>query len=123
MYAGRDRRAGADPTLFADTRMPYTEALMRLDPELADPSHTRLPAIDGPPARPHPPARRAAAFAPRCPYAQDKCREDGAAARAPPATPGHLLRLLVPASGTARGRRGPAGRTGARVPAGTALAT
>ena len=73
--------------------MPYTEALLRSMPRLSNPSHTRLPAIEGrPPDLLHPPA--GCPFSPRCPYAQDKCHVDKpplveAAARA-------QLRLLVP---------------------------
>ena len=74
--------------------MPYTEALLNSTPRIANPSHTRLTAIDGrPPDLLHPPA--GCPFSPRCPYAQDKCHKEK-----PPlveADPGPQLRLLVPA--------------------------
>jgi oligopeptide/dipeptide ABC transporter ATP-binding protein len=55
--------------------MPYTQALMDSIPRLADPSGTRLHAIAGrPPDLIHPP--KGCRFAPRCPYVQDKCREN-----------------------------------------------
>jgi peptide/nickel transport system ATP-binding protein len=60
--------------LFSDTKMPYTRALMDSIPRLADPSGARLDAIAGrPPDLVNPPT--GCRFAPRCPYAQDKCRE------------------------------------------------
>jgi oligopeptide/dipeptide ABC transporter ATP-binding protein len=73
MYAGRVVERAPSATLFRDTRMPYTQALMDSIPRLADASGTRLPAIAGrPPDLIHPPD--GCRFAPRCPYAQDKCR-------------------------------------------------
>jgi oligopeptide/dipeptide ABC transporter ATP-binding protein len=82
------------PTLFANVRMPYTEALLASIPARDAPSHTRLRALGGrPPSLIDPPA--GCRFAPRCPYAQDKCREE-----MPPLieaeTPGHLYRCWFP---------------------------
>mgnify|MGYP003339416469 CR=1 FL=1 len=74
MYAGRIVERAPTRTLFADTKMPYTRALMDSIPKLADPSGTRLTAIGGrPPDLINPPA--GCRFAPRCAYARDKCRE------------------------------------------------
>ncbi len=74
MYAGRVVEQAPTRTLFRDTRMPYTRALMDSIPRLSDPSGVRLHAIAGrPPDLIHPPA--GCRFAPRCPYVQDKCRE------------------------------------------------
>lgn len=74
MYAGRIVEQAPTRTLFSDTHMPYTRALMDSIPRLADPSGVRLNAIAGrPPDLIHPPT--GCRFAPRCPYAQDKCRE------------------------------------------------
>ncbi|MHB1711061.1 MAG: ABC transporter ATP-binding protein [Acidimicrobiales bacterium] len=74
MYAGRIVERAPTRTLFAHTRMPYTRALMRSIPRLADPSGTRLQAIGGrPPDLIHPP--QGCRFAARCPYVQDQCRE------------------------------------------------
>ena len=74
MYAGRIVERAPTRTLFAHTHMPYTRALMDSIPRLANPSGTRLQAIAGrPPDLIHPP--KGCRFAPRCPYAQDKCRE------------------------------------------------
>ena len=74
MYAGRVVERAPTHTLFHDTKMPYTRALMDSIPRLADPSGVRLNAIAGrPPDLINPPD--GCRFAPRCPYAQDKCRE------------------------------------------------
>jgi oligopeptide/dipeptide ABC transporter ATP-binding protein len=74
MYAGRVVERAPTHTLFADTRMPYTQALMDSIPRLSQPSGARLHAIAGrPPDLINPP--KGCKFAPRCPYAQDKCRE------------------------------------------------
>ena len=74
MYAGRIVEQAPTRTLFHDTHMPYTRALMDSIPRLADRSGVRLNAIAGrPPDLIHPP--QGCRFAPRCPYVQDKCRE------------------------------------------------
>jgi oligopeptide/dipeptide ABC transporter ATP-binding protein len=74
MYAGQIVERAPTASLFGDTHMPYTRALMDSIPRLADASGTRLRAIAGrPPDLVHPP--EGCRFAPRCPYAQDKCRK------------------------------------------------
>ncbi len=74
MYAGKVVERAPTPTLFADPKMPYTRALMDSIPRLSQPSGTRLAAIAGrPPDLVDPP--QGCRFAPRCPYAQDRCRE------------------------------------------------
>jgi len=93
MYAGQVVEKAPAADLFAAVRMPYTEALLNSIPRLTDPSHTRLRAIGGrPPDLIHPP--KGCRFSPRCPYAQDKCREE-----MPPLieeTPGHQFRCWFP---------------------------
>jgi peptide/nickel transport system ATP-binding protein len=75
MYAGKVVERAPTRLLFADMKMPYTEALMRSVPKLDQPSHTRLAAIGGrPPDLVHPPA--GCRFAPRCPYASERCRDE-----------------------------------------------
>ena len=99
--------------------MPYTEALLESIPKLDDPSHTRLRAIAGrPPDLINPP--KGCRFSPRCPYVQDRClTEPAAAGRGRDAGP--QLRLLVPGrlrrlegdqgtAGRGRRRRDPHGR-------------
>ena len=80
MYGGQIVERAPTRTLFANVRMPYTEALLRSIPSTTAPSHTRLPVIGGrPPDLVNPPA--GCRFAPRCPYAEQRCRE-----QAPPLT-------------------------------------
>jgi oligopeptide/dipeptide ABC transporter ATP-binding protein len=94
MYAGRVVEQAPTKKLFANTRMPYTEGLVRSIPRLSAPSHTRLAAIGG-----RPPDSGAlsdgCAFAPRCRYVQDRCR-----AEAPPlrsdSTPDHRFACWFP---------------------------
>jgi peptide/nickel transport system ATP-binding protein len=101
MYAGKIVEKAPTSVLFNNMKMPYTEALMQSIPKLADRSHTRLHVIGGRPPQlinPTPGCR----FAPRCPYAQDKCW-----AEEPPLvageTPGHEFRCWFPV-GTPEGK-------------------
>jgi peptide/nickel transport system ATP-binding protein len=84
MYAGNVVERAPTRVLFSQMAMPYTEALLRSTPRMANPSHTRLVTIEGrPPDLSAPPP--GCPFAPRCPYAQDKCRT-----AKPPLTPGSV---------------------------------
>ncbi|MBS0223039.1 MAG: ABC transporter ATP-binding protein [Proteobacteria bacterium] len=74
MYAGRVVERAPTPKLFAHMRMPYTEALLAAIPKLDSPPHTALPAIAGRPPDPTRPMP-GCSFAPRCRYADDRCRE------------------------------------------------
>jgi peptide/nickel transport system ATP-binding protein len=75
MYAGKIVEKAPTNVLFTSMRMPYTEALLKSIPKLEDRSHTRLEVITGrPPDLINPP--KGCNFSPRCPYAQDKCREE-----------------------------------------------
>jgi oligopeptide/dipeptide ABC transporter ATP-binding protein len=93
MYAGQVVERAPTAKLFANVRMPYTEALLGSIPVLDAPAHTRLRAIPGrPPDLVNPP--QGCRFAPRCPYVQDRCR-----AEEPPlveSEPGHLYRCWFP---------------------------
>src|SRR5205085_11765759 len=72
MYAGKIVEKAPTRTLFKEMRMPYTEALIKSIPKMEQSSHTRLLAITGrPPDLVNPP--RGCNFAPRCPYAQERC--------------------------------------------------
>jgi oligopeptide/dipeptide ABC transporter ATP-binding protein len=94
MYAGRIVEQAPTRTLFHDTHMPYTRALMDSIPRLADPSGVRLNAIAGrPPDLIHPP--KGCRFAPRCPYVQDKCRESDPPLRTV-GSPDHLFACWFP---------------------------
>jgi peptide/nickel transport system ATP-binding protein len=94
MYGGKVVEQAPTPILFAQMKMPYTEALLDSIPKLEYKSHTRLQAIPGrPPDLVHPP--KGCNFAPRCRYAQDKCLTDD-----PPLmeaeSPGHVYRCWFP---------------------------
>ncbi len=94
MYAGRIVERAPTRSLFAHTRHPYTEALLKSIPKLGMPSHSKLDAIAGrPPDLVKPPS--GCKFAPRCPYAQAKCLADE-----PPLVdtdiPGHAFRCFFP---------------------------
>jgi oligopeptide/dipeptide ABC transporter ATP-binding protein len=94
MYAGRVVERAPTRTLFAETHMPYTRALVESIPRLADPSGTRLQAIPGrPPDLIHPP--KGCRFAPRCAFAQDKCRESDPPLRTA-GSPDHLFACWFP---------------------------
>jgi peptide/nickel transport system ATP-binding protein len=75
MYAGQVVECASTWSLFHNCRMPYTQALIRSAPNLADPPHTRLRAISGrPPDMLRPPI--GCRFNPRCDYATCLCRTD-----------------------------------------------
>jgi peptide/nickel transport system ATP-binding protein len=118
MYAGRFVEKASTRVLFGNVRHPYTEALLKSIPKLAQPSHTKLDAISGrPPDLIHPP--KGCKFAPRCPYAQEKCLGEE-----PPLsdneTPGHFHRCFFPvgtqAGNDALARNLAAGETAAGTP-------
>lgn len=75
MYAGRIVEKASTSTLFAQPHHPYTSALIASLPSLTAAPHTRLRTIEGqPPDMANPPA--GCRFAPRCPRAESKCREE-----------------------------------------------
>jgi peptide/nickel transport system ATP-binding protein len=75
MYAGKIVEKAPTTKLFTEMRMPYTEALIKSIPKPDKPSHTRLSAIGGrPPDLVKPPP--GCNFAPRCPYARERCHEE-----------------------------------------------
>jgi oligopeptide/dipeptide ABC transporter ATP-binding protein len=117
MYAGRIVEQAPTVELFANTRMPYTEALLRSIPRLAESSHTRLRAIPG-----RPPdlatTMTGCRFAPRCPYVQDRCRAEEPPLRS--AGQGHVFRCWYPV-GSAEGDAALAQNIAARVPAALAF--
>lgn len=94
MYAGRIVEQAPTSALFHDTRMPYTQALLDSIPRLSDPSGGRLRTIAGRHPDPVDPAR-GCRFAPRCPYARDRCRESEPPLRTA-ATAGHLFACWYP---------------------------
>ena len=83
MYAGVIVEVGPTPDVFARPLHPYTMGLQNSFPNLMRPQDTLIPIEGAPPDLLNPP--RGCRFAPRCPFAVDRCRAD-----APP------LRELAP---------------------------
>lgn len=73
MYGGEIVELATTPDLFANTKMPYTQALMESIPRLDRKVGDRLPAIGGTPPDPTL-ERTSCGFADRCKFATDKCR-------------------------------------------------
>ena len=114
MYAGRAVEQAPTRELFRNVRMPYTKALLEAIPRLERPPHTMLPVVPG---RPPDLTSLGAGcpFEPRCPNAQQDCREV-----APPLTehePSHRYACYHPvrAADFVRGRRPVAERQDARM--------
>ena len=93
MYAGEVVEYAPTKKLFADMRMPYTEALLESIPKVDHKSGTRLAMIAG--RLPDPTDRGAGcSFAPRCKYAQEKCRNEHPELKKD--LDGHLYRCWFP---------------------------
>jgi oligopeptide/dipeptide ABC transporter ATP-binding protein len=76
MYAGRIVETGPVASVFSSPQHPYTKRLLDSLPVIGGPRALAAP-IGGRP--PEPGAMpEGCRFAPRCPYAQDRCREDPA---------------------------------------------
>jgi peptide/nickel transport system ATP-binding protein len=118
MYAGRIVEKAPTRVLFAETRHPYTEALLNSIPKLNQASHSKLEAISGrPPDLLNPPS--GCKFAARCAYAQPKCVVEEPILD-DPETPGHGFRCWFPvgtdAGGEALTRNLAAGETATGLP-------
>ena len=75
MYGGKLVEKAPTRALFANMRMPYTEALLESIPKIENRSHTRLQVIGGrPPDLVNPPM--GCRFSPRCPYVRERCRDE-----------------------------------------------
>ena len=96
MYGGEIVEMASTPDLFANTKMPYTEALMESIPRLDRKRGDRLPTIPGSPPDPIT-ARTGCGFAPRCRYATDKCRTEHP--ELTDAGNGHMYRCFFPIGG------------------------
>ncbi|MDA2954528.1 MAG: ABC transporter ATP-binding protein [Actinomycetota bacterium] len=93
MYAGQVVEFAPTAKLFADMRMPYTEALLESIPKIDHPVGKRLLAIAG--RLPDPTDRGSGcSFAPRCKYFQNKCLEESPTLKTDP--DGHLYRCFFP---------------------------
>lgn len=93
MYAGEIVEQASTADLFANMRMPYTEALFKSIPNINMKSGSRLPVIEGrlPDPTDRPPG---CGFASRCNYAQEKCFTEHPELEA--AKDGHLYRCWFP---------------------------
>lgn len=97
MYAGEIVEQAPTAELFANMKMPYTEALFKSIPNINMRSGTRLPVIEGrlPDPTDRPPG---CGFASRCSYAQDKCFSEHP--ELTQADNGHLYRCWFPLGST-----------------------
>jgi oligopeptide/dipeptide ABC transporter ATP-binding protein len=75
MYAGEIVELANTVDLFANPRMPYTEALLNSIPKLTDSSGAQMRSIEGAPPDPVS-VTKGCFFAPRCSYATDRCRNE-----------------------------------------------
>ena len=93
MYAGEVVEQAPTTELFANMKMPYTQALLNSIPKIDMKSGSRLQVIEG--RLPNPVDRpKGCGFVTRCTYAQQKCHDDH-----PPlvdAGNGHLYRCWFP---------------------------
>lgn len=75
MYAGKIVEEALTVDLFSRPRHPYTMRLLESVPRLDRPRVDRLSPIEGTPPNPlH--VLRGCSYAPRCPFALEKCRKD-----------------------------------------------
>ena len=93
MYAGEIVESAKTTDLFANMRMPYTEALFKSIPTLETPTGTRLPTIEG---RVPDPTQKdpGCLFSSRCAYVQEKCKNEHPPLMAD--NDGHLYRCWFP---------------------------
>jgi oligopeptide/dipeptide ABC transporter ATP-binding protein len=98
LYAGQVVERAPTSTLFADVKMPYTEALLASIPRVDGRPHERLKAIGGrPPDLVDPPT--GCRFAARCPYARPQCTAEAPPLRVVPDQPEHEFRCWYPLPG------------------------
>ncbi|MCU1498692.1 MAG: oligopeptide/dipeptide transporter, ATP-binding protein [Acidimicrobiales bacterium] len=115
MYAGRVVEQAPAKALFGAVRHPYTEALLRSIPKLEMAKHTKLDAIGGrPPDLVHLPA--GCKFAPRCPYAQERCLVDDPPLAPDPNDPTHLYACHFPVHGVGTSVKAPPSLGASKLP-------
>jgi len=96
MYGGEIVELATTTDLFANVKMPYTEALMNAIPRIDRKRGSSLAAIEGMPPDPTT-NHTGCAFAARCPYAQQKCHD--LHPELVDAGNGHLYRCFFPIGG------------------------
>jgi oligopeptide transport system ATP-binding protein len=75
MYGGRVVECGPTARILRRAAHPYTALLLKCVPDLKGPRQGRMPSLDGQAMSPWV-AERGCAFAPRCPQAAARCREE-----------------------------------------------
>ena len=75
MYGGRIVERAPSALIREHVRMPYTRGLLESVPRLSDVPHSKFRALAGRPADPSS-IGAGCAFAPRCEFVQDRCREE-----------------------------------------------
>ncbi len=99
MYAGKVVEEASTIELFEHPRHPYTEGLLNSIPRLGERKDERLYVIKG--TVPHPlHMPTGCRFNPRCPYAQDRCREE--APELLPAGDSHYVSCFYPVATKAK---------------------
>jgi oligopeptide/dipeptide ABC transporter ATP-binding protein len=96
MYGGEIVELATTTDLFANVKMPYTEALMNAIPRINRKRGSALTAIEGMPPDPIT-THTGCAFAARCPYAQQKCHDQHP--ELVDAGNGHMYRCFFPIGG------------------------
>jgi oligopeptide/dipeptide ABC transporter ATP-binding protein len=100
MYAGRCVETAPARRLYAHPQHPYSHALLAARPRLDEQPHTRLDTIPGYPPDLTSPVT-GCAFAPRCRYATDRCRQQRPPlAAVQPDRTDHLVACFHPMAGT-----------------------
>jgi oligopeptide/dipeptide ABC transporter ATP-binding protein len=89
MYLGRIVETAPTAELFANPRHPYTQGLLKAVPRLVPGRASQAPAMVGDPPSPIDPPK-GCRFHPRCPLAQQVCREDDPALAAGPSGGAHV---------------------------------
>jgi oligopeptide transport system ATP-binding protein len=89
MYLGRIVETAPTAELFANPRHPYTQGLLKAVPRLVPGRASQAPAMVGDPPSPIDPPK-GCRFHPRCPLAQQVCREDDPALAAGPSGGVHV---------------------------------
>jgi oligopeptide/dipeptide ABC transporter ATP-binding protein len=100
MYAGRIVEEAPVRALFASPAHPYTAALLASVPRLDAARSARLSGIEGQPPSPGE-EEAGCAFAPRCPQAFERCRDERPALRPIGAGSAACHAPLPPAAGSA----------------------
>ena len=109
MYAGRLVELGPTAEVFSRPRHPYTYLLLRSTPSVTGPRRVLAPLEGEPPNLVDPPT--GCRFHPRCPYADQRCREENPALEVIDQQSGHGVACWNWTSVPVRTRKGSGGMT------------